>query len=980
MADITKDSFLESNRHTKLVYQRGRDVLDCDLNEMQDILRSFMYRQYWSGVQGITLNPAAVDDSWKIVENTGDTSNKVKAEGRGVGISGYLFCDGVGLFLNIDEEITGTSPDHMFVSNDTDVPRHDGLYLRVTEEEVADPAPFPILGETAKRRKLQYSWYVDTRDATPPTSSNPYTDPIWSGGIRFFKMATILRPAHTSEILTAYIVDNRFLLIQEAFSQIVREANHEIQALVAHTIETTQPYQFFDVDLPNNRLADKGCGFVWSAGRDDPSEHGYTLAELSHFNSGLMGGLFTLNTGYAFGCKDGTQFWDNLINPFTLPIRLTEPDTAVNQLRMLDRYVEAHRGSILRTINARVGISIGDGTNTFGDFNGTDALYRAFMYYIEHIYTYTGITSCVIFVKGGTHIVESSLYTTENIQLYIVGQGANSKLYLDNTDEVIIRITGGTVVLRDIGVSCSTSSDTAIEAKTIHIHNSVIYAATVASKEILVRDSTLLATNPLILKISGYISDGYDVLVDNSILTGDEGVLGVVTTTGASSLGILNINKILISNSKLFSNKSITLSNDTTNNDRLVFDLISIENCNITGTSMLALWSTDTTLATFNTISIRNTKYVASDNADTTFFVGCTNFTRAVNRIILENLVLIYDAVTLTQPLSHDIKVAVSPTWVLDGEWGALTLVAEDVIANNIMMQNVAAGSRHADIFIYGCSYLNVNDVKITAVGYNSTYPIHRVWIFPKSDTSKHVVNGLHITMYNPTGTFQYATICIVKIIPGGDITISNSSVNNLGHNTPGYFITTGGPTPGSNNLNGLKLINNKISMTGLATGIRATLPTPKTVTGWDISDNNISAVTANSSGIVLNISDVLHATVCRNIMRSENQWDPIYIYFSGATTRSQIVLSANRASSITGESNIRVANADISNPTPRLSVYSNMCDEIILENIDINAPLGYRDPYLAGLETNYSFDTHAFLYNDGKCLVHNNAILGIEP
>ena len=58
MADTVQDSFKELNRFTEVLFQRGRDVGDWELNEEQRIARVFLYRSMLAGVCGGSTDPA----------------------------------------------------------------------------------------------------------------------------------------------------------------------------------------------------------------------------------------------------------------------------------------------------------------------------------------------------------------------------------------------------------------------------------------------------------------------------------------------------------------------------------------------------------------------------------------------------------------------------------------------------------------------------------------------------------------------------------------------------------------------------------------------------------------------------------------------------------------------------------------------------------------------------------------------------------
>jgi hypothetical protein len=191
VADITKDSFVEANRHTKILFQRGRDVIDFELNEMQDISRTLVYRALEAQAEG--LNPGSNDDGYKIVGIGASDQVLVKA--------GTLFVDGVPILLSEDQTLF--------------VPTNNGsqlvilsVYLAVNEVEIVDPAMIPELGETTRRRKLIVNIHTIEGETLPADSINE----IWRGGTRNYKIAEIIRPIGQSVVDASQVRDLRFLM------------------------------------------------------------------------------------------------------------------------------------------------------------------------------------------------------------------------------------------------------------------------------------------------------------------------------------------------------------------------------------------------------------------------------------------------------------------------------------------------------------------------------------------------------------------------------------------------------------------------------------------------------------------------------------------------------------------------------------------------------------------------------------------------
>ena len=95
-----------------------------------------------------------------------------------------------------------------------------------------------------------------------------------------------------------------------------------------------------------------------------------------------------------------------------------------------------YRASILRSLNARITMTVGDGTSSWGDFSGPDAIYDA----LEFIKNNTAATSIVIQVKPGAYAF------TDATKLVI---GAGYSLTLEGLDRGIGSSSAGVVITND---------------------------------------------------------------------------------------------------------------------------------------------------------------------------------------------------------------------------------------------------------------------------------------------------------------------------------------------------------------------------------------------------------------------------------------------------------------------------------------------------------------------------------------------------
>lgn len=197
MADITQDSYNEALRFFKVIFQRGRDCRDSELNEFQDILRFLFIRSIANGVQRTklnTLNPGSNDDGYLVVGTGAANSVTLKA--------GTLFCDGLAIALTADTAFSGFTT--------AGAPRTDTVYLAITEAEIADPSANAQLGETTRRRQVQVTVAVSiTGPAGVPANT---VSEIFAGGTHYFPIANIARATGVAAIAAIDVTDTRALL------------------------------------------------------------------------------------------------------------------------------------------------------------------------------------------------------------------------------------------------------------------------------------------------------------------------------------------------------------------------------------------------------------------------------------------------------------------------------------------------------------------------------------------------------------------------------------------------------------------------------------------------------------------------------------------------------------------------------------------------------------------------------------------------
>ena len=448
MADIIKNSFAEDSNHVKVLFQRGKDVCDFELNEFQDILRVLALRAIYTSAQqtialAADLNPGSSDDGFKVTA-------------AGLGVVNL----GVGLLLADGHTVRQTDVAASYTPTawggggaETQI-----IWLRIRETEIADPAQLPQLGETSRRVVIQ--WTVGTSVNAPIPASSP--DELWMGGDRYFALAEINRTAVV--IAPGDITDLRHLLPASLMAMITRQANFEVQAVVASILETPDGVLLpksktltVDVD-PDGTLGPDGV-FRVRFNRDATPRVTFRVNsktgdrtlwesdEIIEFRDPSVAGA---------EASSGQE---------SIPLTGTVADNGDQCLRLGERgilgtSVDPTSLSLLRLVNGRWCVTVGDGVSTFGDFNGLLAVNDAVSWWKTYLFP-DGHTSCLIQVKAGTYQVDPiTLPATENS---VTLEGASSyDCILENVSSTDPMITSSVtrLILKGLGFTSLTPGTT----------------------------------------------------------------------------------------------------------------------------------------------------------------------------------------------------------------------------------------------------------------------------------------------------------------------------------------------------------------------------------------------------------------------------------------------------------------------------------------------------------------------------------------
>lgn len=229
----------------------------------------------------------------------------------------------------------------------------------------------------------------------------------------------------------------------------------------------------------------------------------------------------------AFGSSSGEcNFFDsNTISSGTLTggkkyIPLTSPWHQYT--RISEQYNNTGSDvSILKTINSRYSITIGDGTNTWGDFNGPSALQNALTSALA-----SGAVDIVIDVKPGTYTLSSSVN--------FASAPANLKLTLNGK---------GQSTIIDFGVEAFYFYNT----QTIILNNIYLYCNNQNLAITLYNNASVIANNITSRNVAWTINGVSNVTINDSVLTANPtGILfwfnipGNIPSVGSSGLHVYN--------------------------------------------------------------------------------------------------------------------------------------------------------------------------------------------------------------------------------------------------------------------------------------------------------------------------------------------------------------------------------------------------------------------------------------------------------
>jgi len=438
-ADIIKDSFSEAQQHTDVIFQKGRFVIDFELNEPQIIQKVATQRSLWglihhaerlSGVDDYQV--LAAEDGWLVVGTAAD--DQVSITGGTATKPKFLFLDGM--------------PIPIFASTTLACPaapgagsREDIVYAEIYEQEITDPNLVMKLGETTKRHRLVVQLAVSIIGSIPANGDGM----IWTGAHRYYEIARITRYAGQAAINPNDVVDSRRKAPGTLLAQLTKQSNHVTfgNYLVTNKIATPDGTYKAESATMTIHLDEAGTytgvidrSLVLQSGVL-PYKRILKATETAVPNPDDAPSFVEAGQGAAFS-------GDSISNE---PLRLTDKNYRGGQVAGAKRYVELSSSvgangdqttrlndipitagfeqPLLRLLNSQEKIVLGDGMFTFGHFNGATALQDALDWLVAEG---TFRTSWHIYLKAGIYTLASAVTVPVGVSLILEGPASPTGL------------------------------------------------------------------------------------------------------------------------------------------------------------------------------------------------------------------------------------------------------------------------------------------------------------------------------------------------------------------------------------------------------------------------------------------------------------------------------------------------------------------------------------------------------------------------
>ena len=672
---------------------------------------------------------------------------------------------------------------------------------------------------------------------------------------------------------------------------------------------------YMDVD-PD---ASQGTSGTWSVrfDRDSGPKVLFTVQERTAGNS------YWQNTAERISFADV----NTLASAFTkLSVDLSS-STAANgdkNLRLIELDVAAtgESVSILKRLNAVFYVSVGNGTTTFGDFNGTSGLQDAIDYYN------TKATSIPLYIvlKAGSYDLSDATLGTGNA-IYIEGTHQTLSIISNTATSGVAPFTNTSgasrYVFRNIRIEKGNTSEVAISCGgTTHLENCELYdqQVKVAKTGSAYSDeenslymercfSTMSSTTgavPPVLFSVGSTSTIAGCIVLSSTFKVDRNapVVQVTHTTGTAI-----IESIVFRDCKLY------LAGTTTSVGDLAYPIgvmqidpngatgltvrnTLFENCNVVanyasyGTNQILLHlvpDDGSFTATVNEFSIIGGRWDAGgvDSDITPFYVGPATFggaTTPVKSLVVKDVRWGFSAGSTVD------YGAPAATWSFaetTGDWACFTIQAERIVMHSVEWLSCHLGSGSGDLFTFAPYVYDIDGLHIYNVVDNALVtnrPFYRFRFEGVNNLGTGSVGSIKNAVIRPTTTKAFAVATtkfsgLIALKPNGGMTLENCHVSRFSSGLQNGFTILEDANSWASN--GLRMINCSATYMGGAgltwddTGVAGGDLSDLQIIGGDFSINSENGIRFRGDG---SATQGLYAVHIRDCYIHDNTYSGIQV------------------------------------------------------------------------------------------------------
>lgn len=626
-----------------------------------------------------------------------------------------------------------------------------------------------------------------------------------------------------------------------------RSGYNTVDALVTSVIETpgtggnpkpTSSYFIVDID-PNNTYL-KNISFAVRVARDVTASFPLSIDKINYKLYGTFTGFdlaVHLDTTTLLYGDSVLNFGDlnTLVSGFDNSGQKHLPLTNSNHryIRVLEQEANVLNPSLLGKINAVWTVTVGDGVNSFGDFNGADAIQQAIAF---HVSSGSILNTIHIQCKEGTYYVSSvygSIIAPLNAKLVIEGIGKSSSAIRNTTDATPLIISASDLYLINVylwGRDGAYSDIQVTPTSPDYIPSLRMIDCTTRYVTIKITNTEFLATRCYFL--TNYYENVTVVLADNDSLTIDQIKFVDCSLTvmvndkpplkiyaDHDAITLLTIRKVLF-DSCIIGLRSTTDSAGMLAGNCGVIDLVPSGSCYYSDTGINIeelIWKdcivsanrgNSTTSILIHLLPVNN-GHVVSDTTTEFARVGhimidggkwtCPSVNSAFNpftimgpeNITIKNATFGFNSLANFTYGSATGEVGfwatgIDTTVPPNSHWAAFAIYASNkLIIENITFQNLSRRSLTGDVFIRHY-YMNINGMYMNSMyigtGTTST-PTHRVRFRPAVSHSEvsGIVKSLHMNFGTTVTATRHATAAAIFYEPTeSSVTFDNLRVSHF--------------------------------------------------------------------------------------------------------------------------------------------------------------------------------------------------------